>query len=82
MKPISAKISKGLQAGSYIKCTDNTGATSLQIIAIKGYKGVKTRSPTCGVGSWILCAVKEGDTKIKHEIVQAVIVRQKKSIEE
>jgi len=78
MKPISARITKGLQVGSYVKCADNSGATSLQIIAVKGYKGVKRRVPGCGVGSWIICSVKEGEPKIKHEVVHAVIVRQKK----
>ncbi|NIM47288.1 MAG: 50S ribosomal protein L14 [Candidatus Aenigmarchaeota archaeon] len=78
MKPISAKVTKGLQVGSYIKCVDNSGATSLQIVAVKGYKGVKSRIPGCGVASWIICSVKEGEPKIKHEVVNAVIVRQKK----
>jgi len=78
MKPVSAKITRGLQVGSYVKCADNSGATLLQIIAIKGYKGVKRRIPTCGVGGWIICSVKEGKPKIKHEVVNAVIVRQKK----
>ncbi len=78
MKPVSAKITKGLQVGSYVKCVDNSGATLLQIIAVKGYKGVKSRIPSCGVGSWIICSVKEGDPKLKHQVVNAVIVRQKK----
>lgn len=78
MKPISASVTQSLQAGSYIKCADNSGATLMQIICVKGYKGVKGRSPRCGVGSWIMCAVKEGDPKIKHEVVQAIVVRQKK----
>jgi large subunit ribosomal protein L14 len=78
MKPVSAKITKTLQAGSYLNCADNTGATLLQVIAVKGYKGVKSRSPRCGVGDWIVCAVKVGDAKIMHEVVQAIIIRQKK----
>jgi large subunit ribosomal protein L14 len=78
MKPISAKITKALQAGSFINCADNSGATLLQIIAIKGYKGVKSRFPRCGIGDWIFAAVKEGDSKIVHEVVQAIIIRQKK----
>lgn len=78
MKPISAKITKALQAGSYLNCADNTGATLLQIIAVKGYKGVKSRSPRCGVGDWVICSVKEGDIKMVHEVVQAIIIRQKK----
>jgi large subunit ribosomal protein L14 len=78
MKPISAKITKTLQAGSYLNCADNTGATLVQVIAVKGYKGVKSRSPRCGIGDWIVCAVKVGDSKIMHEVVQAIIIRQKK----
>ena len=79
MKPVSAKITKPLQAGSYINCADNSGANLLQIIAVKGYKGVKRRSPRCGVGDWIFCAVKEGDIKMVHEVVQCIIVRQRKA---
>ena len=78
MKPISAKVTKALQVGSYINCADNTGANLLQIIAVKGYKGVKTRIPSCGVGNWVICSVKQGDPKLKHEVVHAVIVRQRK----
>ena len=78
MKPVSAKISKTLQAGSYLICADNSGASLLQVIAVKGYKGVKSRSPKCGIADWIFCAVKEGDAKLVHEIVQAMIIRQRK----
>jgi len=78
MKSVTARITKGLQVESFLKCADNTGASTLQIIAVKGYKGVKGRHPGCGVGSWIICSVKQGDPKLKHEIVHAVIVRQKK----
>jgi len=78
MKAMSAKITRGLQSGSYVKCVDNTGATEIQIISVKGYHGVKRRSPSCGVGSWVFATVKKGDAKIRHEVVQAVIIRQKK----
>ena len=78
MKPISARITKALQAGSYLICSDNSGATLIQVISVKGYKGVKSRSPICGVGDWIFAAVKEGDSKLVHEVVQAVIIRQRK----
>ncbi|OGI11937.1 50S ribosomal protein L14 [Candidatus Micrarchaeota archaeon RBG_16_36_9] len=78
MKPISAYVIKSLQAGSFIKCVDNSGANLIQVIAVKGYKGVKNRSPRCGVGDWIIAAVKDGNPKIMHEVVQAIIVRQRK----
>ncbi len=78
MKAMSSKISKGLQSGSFVKCIDNTGADLLQIIVVKNYKGVKHRRGNAGVGNVVVAAVKKGDSKIKHEVVEAVIVRQRK----
>jgi len=78
MKGISANVTRGLATGSRLKCADNSGATELEIIAVKGFHGVKTRQPSCGVASWIVCAVKKGNPKMKHQVVQAVVVRQKK----
>ena len=78
MKSISASVTRGLSTGSRLKCADNSGATELEIIAVKGFHGVKRRLPGAGIGSWIVCAVKKGNPKMKHQVVQAVIVRQKK----
>ena len=78
MKAMSSKISKGLQSGSFVKCIDNTGADLLQIIVVKNYKGVKHRRGNAGAGNVVVAAVKKGDSKIKHEVVEAVIVRQRK----
>ena len=78
MKAISASVTRGLATGSRLRCADNSGATELEIIAVKGFHGVKRRYPGAGVGSWIICAVKKGNPKMKHQVVQAVIVRQKK----
>ena len=78
MKPVSARITRGLQVGSLIRCADNTGATVLKVIAVKGYKGVKRRHASCGVGNWIIASVKQGNPKLKHEVVHAVVVRQRK----
>lgn len=78
MKPIKARVTRGLSVGSRILCADNTGAKILGIISVRGYKGVKRRKPSAGVGSIVKCSVKEGDVKIRKQIVDAVIVRQKK----
>src|SRR3989337_3948547 len=78
MKAVSAKVTRPLPVGARVKCADNTGATVIEIIAVKGYHGVKRRKPACGIGSWIIATVKKGDIKIMHEIVNAVIVRQRK----
>jgi large subunit ribosomal protein L14 len=77
MKAVRAKVMRALPVGSYITCADNSGAKLLQIISVHGYKGVRRRMPAAGVADLIRAAVKEGDAKIRHQIVDAVIVRQK-----
>ena len=77
MKGLKSSIPKLLPVGSKITCADNTGAKILEIISVKGYKGVKRRKPKGGVGDVIKASVKVGDVKIRKQIVDAVIVRQK-----
>lgn len=78
MKGIKAKITKALPAGARLDCVDNTGAKVLQIIAVKGYRGVKNRYPKAGIGDMVIVSVKKGRPEIKKQIVKAVIVRQRK----
>lgn len=78
MKAVKARITRGLNVGSYLVCADNTGAKALKIISISGYKGVRRRHPSGGVGSMIKASVKEGDVKIRKQVVQAVIIRQRR----
>jgi len=77
MKAVKAKITKALNVGSYINCADNTGAKILEIISVLGYKGKRRRQPKAGVGDMVKCSVKEGDVKIRKQVVYAVIIRQK-----
>ncbi len=78
MKPISAKISKSLNTGAELICADNSGAKILKIISVKRYKGVKNRLPKAGVADIVVCTVKKGSEKIRHNVVHAVVIRQKK----
>jgi large subunit ribosomal protein L14 len=78
MKPISAKITKGIQQETRLVCADNSGAKELYLIAVLGYKGKKRRLPKAGVGDIIICSVKKGKEKLRKQVVHAVIVRQKK----
>lgn len=78
MKSVSASVTRGLQVESYLKCADNSGATEIQIITVKVYKGVKHRRASCGVGDLIIATVKKGNEKIRHEVVLAVVIRQRK----
>ncbi|GAG38093.1 unnamed protein product, partial [marine sediment metagenome] len=53
MKALKARITKGLQRGSYLVACDNSGAKLLYIISFKHGRGVKGRSPCGGVGDFI-----------------------------
>lgn len=77
MKGVKAKITRALNVGSCLTCADNTGAKILQIISVRGYKGSRRRQPRAGVGDVVKCSVKEGDVKIRKQVVTAVIIRQK-----
>lgn len=78
MKAVKARVSKGLQVGSYVSCADNTGAKVLQIISVMGYKGRRRRRGSAGVGDKVKCSVKVGDVRMRKQVVTAVIVRQRK----
>ncbi|MEM7825723.1 MAG: 50S ribosomal protein L14 [Candidatus Aenigmatarchaeota archaeon] len=77
MKAVKARIKKALNVGSYLVCADNTGAKLLQIISVFGYKGRRRRQPKAGVGDMVKVTVKEGDVKIRKQVLNAVIIRQK-----
>ncbi len=78
MKAVKSKIAKGLSVGSTIPTADNSGAKKVEIISVKGQKGVKGRSSKAGVGDMVMVAVKKGRPDMRRRVVPAVIVRQKK----
>ncbi|MBC7129868.1 50S ribosomal protein L14 [Candidatus Bathyarchaeota archaeon] len=71
------KISRGLPAGSILKCADNTGARELRLIQVIGYKGRKGRVPTAAVGDRIAVSVRRGTPDMRKKIFHAVVVRQR-----
>ena len=77
MKPVSANVVKSIQLKTRLVCVDNSGAKELELIAVKTYKGRLRRLQKAGVGDVIICSVKKGKEKLRHELVHAVIVRQK-----
>jgi large subunit ribosomal protein L14 len=73
------KITRGLVAGSELRCTDNTGARVLRLIQAMGYKGRLRRYPSATVGDKITVSVRQGAPDMRKKIFQAVIVRQRRS---
>jgi len=78
MKAISSKTTYGLTTRSRLNCIDNSGAKILEVIGVKGYKGRRRMKPKAGVGNLIFCKVYSGTEKVRHQVLRAVIVRQKK----
>jgi len=77
MKGLKANVSRALNVGSRINCADNTGAKVVEIISVMGYHGVKRRQPAAGVASLVKVVVKEGDMKSRHQMFNAVVIRQR-----
>jgi large subunit ribosomal protein L14 len=72
------KISKGMLAGSVVKCADNTGARAIRIIQVMEYKGRLRRVPKAAVGDMVVVSVRRGTPDMRKKIFQAVLVRQKR----
>ncbi|MFN4132870.1 MAG: 50S ribosomal protein L14 [Candidatus Hadarchaeales archaeon] len=69
---------KALGVGSRLLCADNTGAKELQIISVIGYHGTRRRMPKAGVGDRVVVSVKRGTPEMRAQLVQAIIIRQRK----
>lgn len=80
MKAIRSQIPRALNTGALVDCVDNTGAKVVQIIAVKGYRGVQNRYPKAGVGDVCIVSVKKGTPEMRKQVMTAVVVRQKKEI--
>jgi large subunit ribosomal protein L14 len=79
MQANKAKIVRGINAGAWLPCCDNSGAKIIKVISVKTQKTTKRRIPSCGVGDLILASVKKGKPDMRKQVVFAVIVRQKKA---
>lgn len=73
------RIARGLPIGAKILCTDNSGARELQIITVFGYKGKLRKLGKAGIGDRVNVSVTKGKQDLRKQVLQAVIVRQRKS---
>ena len=78
MKPISARVTRGLNVGSVVLASDNSGARIVRIVSVKHGKTRKGRQQYVKVGDFVKVSVREGDPKMKGEVFEAVVIRQKK----
>jgi len=78
MKAVKARIIKGLNTRAKIYVCDNSGAKIIRLISIKGSKTVKRKLPAAGISDFITASVVKGEPGMKKQVVNAVIVRQRK----
>ncbi|MBM3233843.1 50S ribosomal protein L14 [Candidatus Pacearchaeota archaeon] len=78
MKAVSARMTRGLNIGSHILASDNSGARIVKIVGVKHGKSRKGRYITAKVGDWIKVSVRAGNPEMKGKVFDAVLIRQKK----
>ncbi len=78
MKSINAKATRGLNIGSIVNAADNSGARIVKIVGVKKYGARKGKQTPAKIADWVKVSVRKGDPKMKGEVFDAVVVRQKK----
>jgi large subunit ribosomal protein L14 len=78
MQALKARVTRGLQVGSWVGTCDNSGANIVKIVSVINMKTSQRRVPYCGVGDLVLAAVKKGKPDMRKQVVYAIIVRQRK----
>jgi large subunit ribosomal protein L14 len=80
MEAMKADVTQGLKKGSLVTCADNTGARELKVVSISGYSGRLNRQPKAGLGDKVTVSVTKGTPEMRRQVLEAVIVRQRKPI--
>ena len=78
MKAISGRATRSLNIGSLLDACDNSGARIVKIVSVKHGKTSKGRMGYAKIGDWVKVSVRKGDPKMKGELFDAVLVRQRK----
>ena len=78
MKAVSAKTTKSLNIGSLLEACCNSGARICKIVSIKHGKTSKGRMGYAKIADHVKVSVRKGDPKMKGEVFDAVLVRQRK----
>ena len=79
MKPISARVTAGLNLGAKMIAADNSGAKIVKLVGVKHGKGTKGRQGSAKMADWVKVSVQKGIPDMKGKVFDAVVVRQKKS---
>jgi large subunit ribosomal protein L14 len=78
MRAISAKATRGLNIGSLVFASDNSGARIVRITGVKHGKSRKGRQVSAKIADQVKVSVRKGNPEMKGIVFDAVIIRQKK----
>ncbi len=78
MKGVAAKLTNGLNIGSKVLASDNSGARIVKIVGVMGGKSKKGRQQYAKIGDHVKISVRKGNPEIIGQVFDAVIIRQKK----
>ena len=79
MKAVAAKITRGLNIGSNVVASDNSGARIVRITGVKHGKSRKGRQQTARVGDYVKVSVQAGKPDMIGIVFDAIVIRQRKS---
>lgn len=72
------RVSAGIQVGTRLFISDNSGAKEAMVVGVPGYKGRLKRLPKAGVGDLVVVSVKKGTPQVRKQVFYAVVIRQRK----
>ena len=78
MKGLPGRQTRGLPKGARLECIDNTGAKIVEIVEVPKYHGTHRRYSSAGIADLLLVTVKKGTPEMRRQLVNAVIVRQRR----
>jgi len=78
MKALSARATRGLNIGSHMIASDNSGARIVKIVGVKHGKSAKGRQQYAKIADWVKVSVRVGKPEMKGEVFDAIVIRQKK----
>ncbi len=78
MKALPAKVTRGLNVGSMVVASDNSGARIVRIVGVKKGKTPKGTQQYIKMADMVKVSVRAGKPDMKGQVFDAIVIRQKK----
>ena len=79
MKALSARPTRGLNIGSVVLASDNSGARLVRIVGVKKGKSSKCTQQYVKIADYVKVSVRAGKPEMKGQVFDAIVIRQKKA---